>query len=198
MKFAALLSGGKDSILGAILSIKGGNELVAIANLYPREDADEIDSYMYQTVGHRLINSVGEAIGVPLYKRKIRGEMILSTLDYSFKEGDEVEDLFELVKKIKFDIPDLAAISTGAVFSKYQASRVDNICERLNLKHLKFLWRMEPSKLLLSLKENNVEAIIVKTASSDLNPNEFLGVDVVQNIPKLDLIVFNLIYRNRK
>lgn len=51
MKVVALVSGGKDSCFSMYRAIQEGHEIVALANLLPREsDPDELDSYMYQTV----------------------------------------------------------------------------------------------------------------------------------------------------
>lgn len=52
MKVVALVSGGKDSCYSMALAVQQGHEVVALANLMPQEtDPDELDSYMYQTVG---------------------------------------------------------------------------------------------------------------------------------------------------
>ncbi len=49
-----LVSGGKDSCYAMYLAMREGHEVVALANLLPEEDQpDELDSYMFQTVGLR-------------------------------------------------------------------------------------------------------------------------------------------------
>ena len=63
----ALISGGKDSIFNIIKMVNEGHELVALANLYPVEDK-EMDSYMYQTVGHEIIEKVAQCLEKPLYR----------------------------------------------------------------------------------------------------------------------------------
>lgn len=102
MKFVALVSGGKDSIFTIMTLIDQGHKLVCIANLYP-EETDELDSYMYQSVGHEVINLQGEALGTPLYRRPITGKPKVLDLEYgsNIDKEDEVEDLFELLKEIK-------------------------------------------------------------------------------------------------
>ncbi|WZZ79905.1 hypothetical protein YC2023_100477 [Brassica napus] len=58
MKVVALVSGGKDSCYVMMKCIQYGHEIVALANLLPVDDSvDELDSYMYQTVGHQIIVS---------------------------------------------------------------------------------------------------------------------------------------------
>jgi len=35
-------------------------------------DGDELDSFMYQTVGHEGIEAISECMGLPLYRRPVR------------------------------------------------------------------------------------------------------------------------------
>ena len=62
---------------------------------------DELDSYMYQSVGHHAIDLYSEAIGVPLYRREIQGTSVATSMDYLPTVSDEVEDLYELLKTVK-------------------------------------------------------------------------------------------------
>lgn len=49
-------------------------QVVALANLLPQEvEADDLDSYMYQTVGHQVIAAYAQCMGLPLFRRRIRG-----------------------------------------------------------------------------------------------------------------------------
>ena len=57
---------------------------------------------MYQTVGHELINAVAEALSLPLHRRQLQGKSLNTEADYAEPtQGDEVEDLYELVKEVK-------------------------------------------------------------------------------------------------
>lgn len=62
---------------------------------------DELDSYMFQTVGHHGIDLYAEAMGLPLYRHTIQGSSKSIDKDYAITENDEVEDLYELLKKVK-------------------------------------------------------------------------------------------------
>ena len=68
VQFVGLISGGKDSVYNIMKCIEAGHELIALGNLYPIEKK-EIDSYMYQSVGHEVIEQIGKCFGVPLYRR---------------------------------------------------------------------------------------------------------------------------------
>lgn len=56
---------------------------------------------MYQTVGHHAIDLYAEAMALPLYRRTIRGKSMDTGRVYTKCEGDEVEDLYELLKLVK-------------------------------------------------------------------------------------------------
>lgn len=63
--------------------------------------ADELDSYMYQTVGHQAIDLYADAMDLPLYRRTIQGSSLDTSKNYSKTDGDEVEDLYELLHLVK-------------------------------------------------------------------------------------------------
>lgn len=62
---------------------------------------DELDSYMYQTVGHQGIELYAEAMGLPLYREVITGAAVDQGRSYEPTENDEVEDLYRLLSRIK-------------------------------------------------------------------------------------------------
>ena len=69
-----LCSGGKDSCYNMMLCTRHGHKIVALANLLPaEEEIDELDSYMYQTVGHQLVAAYAECMGLPLLRRRLMG-----------------------------------------------------------------------------------------------------------------------------
>lgn len=168
MKIVALLSGGKDSLFNLYLATREGHQVVAIANLMPEdEQQDELDSYMYQTVGHQAIETIAEALEKPLFRAKIKpGTTINKDLDYKVPEkGDEVEVLFNLLKSMRDEHGiDFDAVSVGAIASTYQKTRVENICQRLNLKMLAYLWGGDQHELLQQMIDNNFDAILIKVA----------------------------------
>lgn len=72
MKVVALVSGGKDSTFNMMQCIAAGHEIVALANIVPHSKT-EIDSFMYQSVGHEAIDLIAEAMDLPLYKKETLG-----------------------------------------------------------------------------------------------------------------------------
>jgi diphthine-ammonia ligase len=76
MKIAALISGGKDSIFSIMHCKCLGHEIVALGNLYPKE-SEEIDSWMYQSIGSELVPLLAECIGLPLIRKPILGKSLV-------------------------------------------------------------------------------------------------------------------------
>uniref|UniRef100_A0A7S3VQ90 Diphthine--ammonia ligase n=1 Tax=Dunaliella tertiolecta TaxID=3047 RepID=A0A7S3VQ90_DUNTE len=182
MKCVALVSGGKDSCHAmALAETNGGHEVVALANLLPQEDApDELDSYMYQTVGHQLVGSYTSCMGVPLFRHRIRGSSKHQDLQYTQTLGDEVEDLSLLLAYVKATLPCVTAVSSGAIASDYQRLRVEHVCARLGLVSLAYMWHMPQRSLLRGMIDSQLHAIFVKVAALGLEPHKHLGKSIAQ------------------
>uniref|UniRef100_A0A0D3B9M1 Diphthine--ammonia ligase n=1 Tax=Brassica oleracea var. oleracea TaxID=109376 RepID=A0A0D3B9M1_BRAOL len=186
MKVVALVSGGKDSCYVMMKCIQYGHEIVALANLLPVDDSvDELDSYMYQTVGHQIIVSYAECMNLPLFRRRIRGSSRHQKLSYQMTPDDEVEDMFVLLSEVKRQIPSITAVSSGAIASDYQRLRVESICSRLGLVSLAFLWKQDQTSLLQEMIANGIKAILVKVAAIGLDPSKHLGKDLAFMEPHL-------------
>lgn len=179
MNVVGLVSGGKDSCYAMMKCIEYGHEIVALANLLPIDDSvDELDSYMYQTVGHQIVVSYARCMGVPLFRRRIQGSTRHHNLSYTMTAGDEVEDLFILLNEVKRQIPSITAVSSGAIASDYQRLRVESVCSRLGLISLAYLWKQDQSFLLQEMIRKGIVAIIVKVAAIGLDPRKHLGKEI--------------------
>ena len=104
--------------------VANGHEIAALANLKPptksgkgrrkkysgtiqllsiislKKILDELDSFMYQTVGHDAIHLYSECMDIPLYRREILGGSVLQSSDYTVTKDDETEDLYLLLKDV--------------------------------------------------------------------------------------------------
>lgn len=112
---------------------------------------EEIDSYLYQTVGQDAIESIAQALDVPLYRKTIDGTAVEQGSEYGGRtpnasggvRGDETEDLFDLLSTVMVrDLiayavphlkipqachPDIRGVSVGAILSSYQRVRVEHV-----------------------------------------------------------------------
>eukprot|EP00079_Xenopus_tropicalis_P009126 XP_002932882.1 PREDICTED: diphthine--ammonia ligase isoform X1 [Xenopus tropicalis] len=175
MRVVALISGGKDSCYNMMQCVSAGHQIVALANLKPPEStADELDSYMYQTVGHHALELYAEAMGLPIYRATLQGTSLDTGRAYAPQEGDEVEDLYRLLKLVK-EKEAVDSVSVGAILSDYQRVRVENVCQRLGLQPLAFLWRRKQEELLDEMISSGLKAILIKVAAFGLDPDKHLG-----------------------
>ncbi|NWQ76185.1 DPH6 ligase, partial [Columbina picui] len=185
--FSSSYSGGKDSCYNMMQCVAAGHQVVALANLRPAENTgltDELDSYMYQTVGHHAIDLYAEALDLPLYRGFIKGTSVNTGRVYTTCQEDEVEDLYDLLKLVK-DKEGVEAVSVGAILSDYQRDRVEDVCRRLNLQPLAYLWRRNQEILLKEMISSNIQAIIVKVAALGLDPDKHLGKSLDEMEPYL-------------
>lgn len=82
---------------------------------------------MFQTVGHEAVKLFAEAMGLPLYRAVTRGESKeTKNLHYSPLQGDEVEDLYDLLLQVKV-AEGVEGVASGAVLSDYQRLRVEHV-----------------------------------------------------------------------
>lgn len=179
MRFIALISGGKDSLF-TIHKLRQQNHTL-MGLLYMHDTSSSIDSYMFQSVGHELIDCFSTCLNVPLYKFNTSSRSINTTLTYSPTEDDEVEDLHRalstLCSQLQFD-----AVSSGAILSRYQKNRVDTVCSRLGLGSLAPLWDLDQESLLDEMIKEGVEAVIVKVAVPGLDKSTIgLGLSSVRD-----------------
>lgn len=161
----ALISGGKDSFYSILHCIRNGHKVVALANLHPetktsesktesQDDEEDIDSFMYQTIGHSVIPLYESALDIPLYRAAITGGAVDTSRIYRHdatdqsestdEKEDETESLMPLLRRIKEAHPEANAVSAGAILSTYQRTRIENVAGRLGLVPLAWLW-MYPS-----------------------------------------------------
>ena len=54
--------------------------------------------------------------------------------------GDEIEDMYLLLKDVKAAYPDIAGVASGAIASNYQRIRVEKVAKRLGMTSLALLW----------------------------------------------------------
>ncbi|KAG6830832.1 hypothetical protein H0H92_014484 [Tricholoma furcatifolium] len=194
MKYLALLSGGKDSCFNLLHCAKNGHELVAAASLGPGPGKEELDSYLYQTVGQDAIELVSQALEVPLYRRVITGNAIEQGSEYGSRkskgvsaiEGDETEDLMALLSEVKARAhhPNVLGVSVGAILSNYQRVRVEHVCRRLGLTPLCYLWNRDQGELFDEMISAGMEAVLIKVAGIGLT-TKHLGRSLSEMQPTL-------------
>jgi diphthine-ammonia ligase len=156
MRVAALVSGGKDSLL-ALHKASESHEIACLITAF----SDNPDSYMFHTDAVTLVRLQAESMGLPL-------------ITFSTK-GVKEEELTDLKKALTKAVKDFGVkgVVSGAIDSNYQKSRIDALCKDLGLVSIAPLWHQDPL-LLLEEVVKRFEAVIVKVAAEGLD-DSWLG-----------------------
>lgn len=153
MKFAALVSGGKDSIFAIQKALEAGHEVTDLISIIPARD----NSYMYHSINLHMVELISEASEIPLIRQESSGIKEL-----------ELDDLTLALKKVNVD-----GVIVGAIESQYQASRVQKICDSLDLKVYSPLWHRDPEELLQEMAKV-LDIRIVRVAADGMD-DSWLG-----------------------
>jgi diphthine-ammonia ligase len=163
MKLASLFSGGKDSVYSSYLAQKQGHEITCLITILSKNK----ESYMFHTPSIEKTTYQAKAMNIPLMIHETKGE-----------KEKELKDLEEAIKKAikKYKIQ---GIVTGAIKSVYQASRIQDICNKLNIKCINPLWQINELDYLNDLIKNKFKVIVTGVFAYPLNQS-WLGREINQ------------------
>lgn len=161
MKLGVLFSGGKDSTYAAHMAKKEGHELTCLISIFSKNK----ESYMFHTPNIELVEIQSKKMDIPLIVKKTKG----------VKET-ELIDLEKAIKLAK-DKYKIQGIVTGAIESAYQASRIQEICFKLNLKCFNPLWKKNQLDYLKEIIKNKFKVIIIGVYAYPLDES-WLGREI--------------------
>ena len=144
MKLGVLFSGGKDSALATWIAKKNGYKIACLISIV----SENKESYMFHTPSISKTKMQAKVMKIPLILGKTKGEKEI-----------ELKDLEKAIKKAKEKYK-IQGIVTGAVESVYQATRIQKICDRLDLECFNPLWQKDQFEILEDLLKNKFEIII--------------------------------------
>lgn len=136
---------------------------------------------MYHTPNIELVNLQAKAANIPLVS--------ITTIGEKEKELKDLEKAIILAKK-KYKIK---GVISGAVASTYQASRIQRICNKLNLWCINPLWQKDQIELLNELMKNKFKIIICGVFAEPFTENH-LGRKLDKKLIK-ELIIFSKKYK---
>jgi len=157
MKLGVLFSGGKDSTLAMHMAEKE-HEISCLLSM----KSENNESYMFHTPNIDITELQAESLNLPLVTGFTKGE----------KEA-ELSDLKDLIDSA-VELFGIEGIVTGAVASEYQASRIQKICDELELKCVNPLWQMNQLELLNELLARGFDVMIVAVGAYPLT-DSWLG-----------------------
>ena len=143
MKLATLFSGGKDSCYATYLAKKQSYEISCLISIV----SENKESYMFHTPSIEKTKKQAKVMKIPIVIQKTKG-----------KKEDELKDLEKAIKKAIKEYK-IEGVVTGAVGSTYQASRIQNICNKLKIECFNPLWQKNQIELLEELVKNKFEIV---------------------------------------
>ena len=149
MNLAALISGGKDSLYATYRAQQAGHKITHLITFV----SENPESYMFHTANIHLVDTIANLTGLPLVKIPTKGE-----------KEKELDD----IKKALAELP-VDGITTGAIASVYQKSRIDNICNDLGLASIAPLWGQDPEHVLRDMLNDGFVVMIVAVAAPPLD-----------------------------
>lgn len=153
MSWAALTSGGKDSILSVQKAIDSGKDVRYLVTARP----ENRDSYMFHSANLDAVASIAKVAGMKYVEIPTQG-----------RKEEELADLESGLADL-----DVEGVIAGAVASQYQADRVKTITDRLGVELFTPLWHMDTEALIREVADR-METIIIVTAAEGLD-EDFLG-----------------------
>ena len=153
MRLVSLFSGGKDSTYATYLAKKQGHTISCLLSI--RSTAQE--SFMYHLPNIEMNALSAQAMNLPLI-----------LVETSLGKEDELLPLRQELSSLKKSLK-LEGVVTGAVASTYQASRIQRICNGLNLHCFNPLWQKDQLQLMNELLEKKFEIIVVAVAAAGLD-----------------------------
>jgi diphthine-ammonia ligase len=171
MKLAVLFSGGKDSTY-AMYKAMNDHDISCLITI----KSINKESYMFHTPTIDMTKLQAKAIGLPLITVETKGE-----------KEKELVDLKNAIKQAKTDYK-IEGIVTGAILSVYQATRIQKICDELDIYCFNPLWQMDQIKLLNELLDNNFEIMITSVNAYPFDETwlgQILSKEMINELIKL-------------
>jgi predicted ATP pyrophosphatase (TIGR00289 family) len=163
MNSAILFSGGKDSTMALYSSILNGDNVKYLFSMKSLNN----ESYMFHVPNIDLTVLIAKALNIPILT--------------AITDGKKEKELFDLKKGlIKLKNKGVESIYSGAIFSTYQKTRIDNLCEEIGLKSIAPLWHTDPKKYMENIVNLGFKVIITGISAEGLEKS-WLGREITVN-----------------
>ncbi len=157
-KYAALVSGGKDSLYAMYRAMKEGYDIVCMITMKSQRE----DSWMFHVPSIDMVDYISECVDIPLIKRETSG----------IKEK-ELDDLKNALLEVKRNFG-IDGITVGALASNYQNERIKKLADELGLKVFAPLWKKNQEDYMRELLKEGF-AFTLTSITCDGLKEKFLG-----------------------
>lgn len=157
-KLCALLSSGKDSVYALYTMQQMNYEIAVCATILSENE----DSYMYHTPVAALAKEQADSMEIPWISASTTGE-----------KEEELSALKEVLLKAKQEF-DVTGVVSGALFSNYQRTRIEQVCEEIGLRIYAPLWHLDQEQEVREVLDAGFTFILSKVAAEGLD-RSFVG-----------------------
>jgi len=163
--WVGLFSGGKDSSWALYRALERGLPVERLVTVHP-----DGDSYMYHVPATELASLAAESIGIPLVSVE-PDDFGAEDVTDAGRQGDaELEPLEAALQELATALPDgIEGVTAGAVESEFQTSRIEAMCDRLEVQLFAPLWQQEPRTLADAMLDAGFEITIIQVAAGGLD-----------------------------
>ena len=152
-KLCALLSSGKDSVYALYTMQKMNYEVSVCATI----ESENANSYMYHTPMIGFAAKQAESMGLPFISSSTAG-----------KKEAELDALREVLSRA-VDEFGVEGVVSGALFSDYQRSRIELVCEELGLQVFAPLWHINQEQEVREILDAGFSFVFSKVAAMGLD-----------------------------
>lgn len=144
-------------------SLKNGDDVKYLLSI----ESINKESYMFHVPNIHLTDLISEALEIPLIKALTNGE-----------KEKELEDL----KNALINLKELGveAIYTGALYSTYQKSRIEKLCNEVGLVSISPYWHVDPLEYMELVLSSGFKVILSGVFAEGLDKS-WLGKEITRN-----------------
>ncbi len=166
--WVGLFSGGKDSSWAVYRALEEGLNVTRLLTVHP-----SADSYMYHVPETQLAELAAKSMGIEHLSVE-PGDLGATEADDAGTQGDaELEPLEAAVRDLKDEL-DIEGVTAGAIESEFQTSRIQAMCERLDIELFAPLWQRDPEDLAAEMLEAGFKITVLQVAAYGLD-DSWLG-----------------------
>jgi len=164
-RWVSLFSGGKDSSWALYRALERDLDVGRLLTVHP-----EGDSYMYHVPATDLASLAAESVGVELVDVRPDDFEAEGVADSGAQGDAEVEPLEAALRELDAELEGgVAGVTAGAVESEYQTSRIEALCDRLDIELFAPLWQRDPRELAEEMLSAGFEIRIIQVAAEGLD-----------------------------
>jgi ABC transporter with metal-binding/Fe-S-binding domain ATP-binding protein len=163
--WVSLFSGGKDSSWALYRALERDLPVERLVTVHP-----DGDSYMYHVPATDLATLAAESIGIPLLEVEPDDFGADDVADSGVQGDSELEPLEAALETLDTEFEGgIAGLTTGAVESEYQTSRIESMADRLDADLFAPLWQRDPRELAEEMLDAGFEIRIIQVAALGLD-----------------------------